>query len=272
MKISIVTPSFNQDQYIERTIKSIITQKGNFDLEYIIMDWWSTDNTINIIKRIEKDLKNWEIKKQCNHLDFIRRSEKDKGQSDAINKWLKLATWDILTYINSDDTYKPGCLNIIAKKLWTSNKMRNYGKCHIIDENDKKIRWRITRYKNLLGKKYSYKKLLSENFISQMTVFWKKEITKDLGFFDKKEHLCMDYEYRLRIWSKHDPLYINEYLANFRFYHTSKSGSTFKKQFKDELKLAKKYAKWKYKISLFIHKINYYKIVWIYNILSFLKK
>lgn len=269
-KISVVTPSFNQDEFIERTILSVISQSWDFDLEYIIMDGWSTDKTVEILKKHEKKIKNWEFKSNKS-IKFIRKSEKDKGQSDAINKWLKIATWDILTYLNSDDTLAPKALENIVKYLWNSDKKRSYWKCKIVDKNDKEIRKPITKYKNILGKKYSYWKLLSENFISQMTVFWKKEIYKELWDFDIKEHLCMDYEYRLRIWEKYNPLYINEHIANFRFYYTSKSGATFKKQFKDEFRLAKKYSQWWHKFSLFLHKINYYKIIIIYNILSFLK-
>lgn len=271
MKISIVTPSFNQAEFIERTILSVITQKWDLDIEYIIMDGWSTDKTVKILKKYEKKIKNWEFKNN-NWIKFIRKSEKDKGQSDAINKWLKIATWDIITYLNSDDTLAPKALKNIIKYLWNSDKKRSYWKCKIVDKKDKEIRKRITKYKALLWKNYSYWKLLSENFISQMTVFWKKEIYKELWDLDINEHLCMDYEYRLRIWVKYDPIYIDKYIANFRFYHTSKSGATFKKQFKDELRLAKKYAKWKFKIALLIHKINYFKIIIIYNILSFLKK
>jgi len=81
----------------------------------------------------------------------------------------------------------------------------------------------------------------------------------------------MDYEYWLRIGEKYNPTYIDAYIANFRLYHTSKSGSRFKMQFQDELRLATKYARGKYGISLFIHKFNYYKITLIYKILQFFK-
>ena len=266
MKVSVITPSYNQKEFIERTIESVTNQKWNFDIEYIIMDGWSNDWTVEILKSYEKKLK-WN-----NRIKFIWKSEKDKWQSDAINKWLKLATWDILTYLNSDDTLEPWALELVVNKLWKSDKKWSYGKCRIIDKEDKEIRKWITLYKNILWRNYSYSKLLSENFISQMTVFWKREVVEKCWYFDEDEHLCMDYEYRLRIGEKYDPLYIPEYVANFRFYYTSKSGAHFNKQFKDELRIAKKYAKWKYKWSIFMHKINCYKIIWSYKILSFIKK
>ena len=266
MKFSIITPSYNQDEFIERTIESVISQKWDFEIEYIVMDWWSKDETVGILRNYEKKLK-WN-----NRITFIRKSEKDNGQSDAINKWLKLATWDILTYLNSDDTLEPGALQLVANNLQKSDKKWSYGKCRIINKEDKEIRKFITWYKNLLWKNYSYSKLLTENFISQMTVFWKREVMEKCWYFDENEHLCMDYEYWLRIWEYFEPLYIPEYIANFRFYQTSKSGAHFDKQFKDELRLAKKYAKWEYKRSILLHKFNYYKITRSYKVLSFLKK
>ena len=266
MRITIVTPSYNQEEFIERTIVSVIDQKWDFDIEYLVMDGWSTDWTVEILKKYEKQLE-WN-----DRITFRRVSEKDKGQSDAINKWLRQSTWDIITYLNSDDTLEPWALQLVVDNLWKSKKRWSYGKCRIIDKEDKEIRKWITCYKNFMWRKYSYAKLLSENFISQMTVFWKREVMEECWYFEVEEHLCMDYEYWLRIGEKYEPLYIPEYVANFRFYHTSKSWSRFEKQFKDELRLAKKYAKWEYKWSILLHKFNYYKIIWSYKVLSFIKK
>ena len=120
MRFSIITPSYNQEEFIERTINSVISQEWNFEIEYIIMDGWSNDSTIKILKEYEKELK-WNER-----IKFIRKSEKDKWLSDAINKWLKQATWDILTYLNSDDTLEPWALQIIANRLWKSDKKWSY--------------------------------------------------------------------------------------------------------------------------------------------------
>lgn len=270
-KISIITPSYNQAEFIERTILSVITQKWDFEIEYIIMDWWSTDKTVEIIKNIQNQIDTWAIQIYCKKVTIMWKSEKDKWQSDAINKGMLVATGDIITYINSDDTYKSDAFEHVIKALSKSWKQRCYGKCAIIDKRDQEIRKPITWYKNFIWKKYSYAKLLTENFISQMTVFWTKEAMKEVWLFNENEHLCMDYEYWLRVWSKFPPIYIPKYIANFRFYQTSKSWSTFMKQFKDELRIAQKHAKWWYKWALFIHQINYYKIITIYKVLSLLK-
>lgn len=253
MKISIITPSFNQVAFIERTILSVLSQNYP-DLEYIVMDGGSTDGTVEILKKYADKI--------------IWRSEKDNGQSDAINKGLRMATGEIAAYLNSDDTYAPGTFEKVAKffednpdKFWV------YGKCKIIDERDQEIRKPITAYKNLLLKKYSYSKLLSENFISQPAVFWKAQIHAQHGFFDETEHYCMDYEFWLRIGQKHPAGVINDNLANFRYYATSKSGGVNKKQFQDELRLAKKFGK-DHPLAIFLHWVNYYKITGIYWVLS----
>lgn len=256
MKISIITPSYNQAQFIERTILSVLNQNYS-NLEYIIIDGGSTDGTVEILKKYSDRI--------------IWKSEKDAGQSDAINKGLKIATGEIVAFLNSDDTYEPNTLQKISdffennlEKKWV------YGKCKIINENDQEIRRPITWYKNLLLKKYSYSKLLSENFISQPAVFWKREIHAELGYFNEQEHFCMDYEFWLRLGAKYPASVINDYLANFRYYANSKSGSVNKKQFQDELRLAKKFGT-DYPLSIILHKVNYYKIVFIYQFLNFLK-
>lgn len=269
MKISIVTPNYNWWVFIERTLLSILTQKWDFELELIIMDGLSTDNSIEEIKKIETMVNKWYFDWNCKNIKFIRKSEKDKGQSDAINKWLQLATGDILSYLNSDDTYEPGTLQTIIEGLGKSNKHRSYGKCKIINEQDQEIRKAITRYKNILWRRYKYSKLLSENFISQMTVFRKRKIVEKIWLFNTNEHLVMDYEYWLRIASKYEPLYINKHLANFRLYTTSKSWSSFVQQFDDELRVAEEFTGDKYKFAIWMHKLNKLKIIVAYKVLWF---
>lgn len=255
MRISIITPSYNQAQFIERTILSVLNQ-GYRDLEYIVMDGGSTDGTVEILKKYSDRI--------------IWRSEKDNGQSDAINKGLKMATGDIVAFLNSDDTYEPGTLKIISDFFQQNPEKRwVYGKCKIINEHDQEIRKPITFYKNLLLKNYSYSKLLAENFISQPATFWRKELHNEIGYFNEEEHFCMDYEFWLRIGKKYPAGVINDYLANFRYYAKSKSGSVNKKQFQDELRLARKHSSTSFPI--FIHWLNYHKITSIYKFINLLK-
>jgi FkbM family methyltransferase len=252
MKISIITPSYNQAPFIERTILSVLNQNYP-DLEYIVMDGGSTDGTVEILKKYSDRI--------------LWKSEKDNGQSDAINKGIKIATGDIIAYLNSDDTYGPDALAAIAQ-FFKKNPTQKwaYGKCRIIDAKDREIRKPITFYKNFLLKKYSYAKLLSENFISQPATFWKREIHEEIGYFNESEHYCMDYEFWLRIGQKYPAGIIDAYLANFRYYPNSKSGEVNKKQFQDELRLAIKFGA-KYPLATLLHRFNYYKITFLYRLL-----
>jgi glycosyltransferase involved in cell wall biosynthesis len=256
MKVSIITPSYNQAEFIERTIQSILGQNYP-DLEYIIMDGGSTDGTIEILKKYSDKI--------------IWKSEKDNGQSDAINKGLRLATGNIVAFLNSDDTYQPMTISKVVDFFKKNpDKKWVYGKCRIINEKDVEIRKPITIYKNILLKNYSFSKLLSENFISQPATFWKKELHDEIGYFNEDEHFCMDYEFWLRIGGKYPAGVINQYLANFRYYSNSKSGSVNKKQFLDELRLAQKFGK-DHELSLLLHKFNYFKITSIYSLLNLIK-
>ncbi|MCB9822875.1 glycosyltransferase [Candidatus Nomurabacteria bacterium] len=252
-KITIVTPSYNQVDFIERTIESILKQDYP-NLQYIVMDGGSKDGTVEILKKYGDKI-TW-------------KSEKDSGQSEAINKGLRLAKGEIVAFLNSDDTYTPGTLYAVAEYFDSHPKTKwAYGKCFIVDKHDKEIRRPITLYKNLLLSKFSYSKLLSENFISQPATFWRREIHDEFGYFDEEDHWCMDYEFWLRIGAKYPAGVINRYLANFRYHLDSKSGQEDKTKFQEEFVLAKKYSDGK-KWPLILHKINYYKITWSYKIMT----
>jgi glycosyltransferase involved in cell wall biosynthesis len=99
IKLSIVTPSFNQGQFLEETILSVLNQ-GYEHLEYIVVDGGSTDNSVEIIRSYEKHLAYWV-------------SEKDRGQVHALNKGLEKVTGDVFAFINSDDVYVPGTFNAV---------------------------------------------------------------------------------------------------------------------------------------------------------------
>jgi GDP-D-mannose 3',5'-epimerase len=252
-KISIITPTYNQANYIERTIKSILDQDYP-NIEYIVMDGGSKDGTVEILKKYSDRI--------------IWKSEKDKGQADAINKGLKIATGDICAYINSDDVYEPGAFKKVAAFFTDNPSMRwVYGKCRIINEDDQEIRKFVTWYKNISLANYSYKKLLVENFISQPATFWKRDLHKELGLFDENEYHVMDYEFWLRVGSKYPAGVIKDYVSNFRFYSNSKSGLQTRERFQDELRVARAYSKGNRIINI-LHKLNYFKIVGAYKIMA----
>jgi len=201
-KISIITPSYNQGKYIERTIKSILDQKYP-NLEYIVMDGGSTDNTIDILK------------KYSNQIDWT--SKKDKGQTAAINEGIKKSTGEILAYLNSDDTYEKDTLKTIAK-FFLDNPKENfvYGKGKHIDENNNYI-------EDYPNQPTNFKHLHGPCPICQPTAFWKRKILNDIGTFDDSLNYAMDYDYWIRVSKKYKLNYLNKYLANTRLYKDTKT-------------------------------------------------
>lgn len=115
LTISIVTPSLNQGRFIERTICSVLSQEGDFHIEYIVMDGGSIDETLSILNKYKNliDCKNWAVR--CAGITFRYWSELDSGQSAAINKAFKLSSGKILAWLNSDDYYAPGTLKVICE-------------------------------------------------------------------------------------------------------------------------------------------------------------
>lgn len=251
-KISIITPSYNQGNFIEQTINSVLKQDYP-NLEFIIIDGGSTDQTIKILQKYNDKI--------------IWLSEKDQGQTDAINKGCKMATGEIIAFINSDDTYINNSLFKVAEYFSNNPKKKwLYGKCRIINEKNIETRKFITWYKNILMKKYSYTKLLCVNFICQPTVFWRKEIFSNSGFFDTTQQYAMDYDFWLRIGQKYPAGFINDRLANFRFHHNSKSAKSFNYQFADDLSLAKKYTN--NKLIILVHYLHNLSILFSYKLIN----
>jgi glycosyltransferase involved in cell wall biosynthesis len=240
MKISIITTNYNTGKYLEKTIKSVLNQKGSFQLEYIITDGLSTDNSIDIIKRYDKEVK--EVK-WGKHIKYRYISEKDKGQSDGINKGLRMATGDIVAFLNSDDVYTEGTLDRVIRYFKDNpDCMWLTGYCRIIDENDKEIRKFVTEYKNNKLRKFTFEQLLIENCISQPSTFWRKEVMNEIGYLDEEYHYSMDQEYWARIASKYKLHLIPEYLAEFRFTSDTKTGSSIEKTLAESRMIAIKYS------------------------------
>ena len=210
--ISIVTPSLNQGEYIERTIQSVLSQ-GYPQLEYIVLDGGSNDNTIDVLSKYTGQI--------------IWKSEKDNGQTQAINKGITLAKGEIITYLNADDLLTPKSLwrvgEIFAKKpkvLWLT------GRCKIINENDDEIRSIISIYKDLLLTTRNRNTLLVTNYISQPATFLRRNLIEKCGLFNEQLHYVMDYEYWLRAWQIAPPLVLKDTLAAFRVHKNAKTTSS----------------------------------------------
>lgn len=177
-RVSVVTPSYNQGQFIEETIRSVLLQ-GYPDLEYIIIDGGSTDGSVDIIRKYEHQLAYWV-------------SESDKGQSDAINKGWCHSRSDIIAWLNSDDTYMPGTLHRVSSAFITCpNVCMVYGSCNLTDEKG-----HITR--NVPAREFDLNTLLLGNFIPQLTVFLRRHVIEKVGLLDTSLHYTMDYDLWLR--------------------------------------------------------------------------
>lgn len=201
MLVSIVTPSFHQDRYIEETIRSVLAQDYP-DIEYLIVDGGSTDHTVNIIRKYEDKLAAWV-------------SEPDRGQTDAINKGFACAKGDILAWINSDDTYEPGAVSAAVKYLQEHpDTGMVYGDCNYIDESGDvigKFNAAQTDYR-LLRRGYTH--------IPQQTMFFRASLWKQIGPLDPSFYFAMDYDLWTRIARRSQIKYIPQTWANFRL-HTS---------------------------------------------------
>lgn len=182
-KLTIITPSYNQGAYLERTILSVLNQ-GYANLEYIIIDGGSTDNSVDIIRRYEKYLSYWV-------------SEKDKGQVDAINKALNRATGEWIGFQNSDDVYFPGTFAALSQTISAQPEAEIlYGDLHLIDLHDK-----ATELLKTLP--FSFRAQLIEGMqIHNQTLFFKKRLVDNYGLFDTTFRFAFDYEFITRYLSK----------------------------------------------------------------------
>ncbi|MFA4995829.1 MAG: glycosyltransferase family 2 protein [Patescibacteria group bacterium] len=229
MKLTIVTPSYNQGQFISDTLQSILRQELDFELEYLIFDAVSTDDTKEIVSKYSQKFKKKDI-------DFRFISEKDKGQSDAINKGWKVATGDIITYINSDDYYEPNALARVIRYFQANPEINwAYGGCNLVSENGHV-------YSTSKPKKYSKNQLLNYCNIPQPACFFRKKTLKQCGMMREDLHLGMDYDLWLRFAEKYPAGIMDFVVANMRHQSSGKTGSQSMASLKTVYALAKQHS------------------------------
>lgn len=210
LKISIITPSFNQGEYIEQTIDSVLSQ--NYPgLEYIIIDGGSTDNTVEVIKKYEKHLAYWV-------------SEKDEGQSDAINKGLGVATGEVINWINSDDYYEKGALTAIADAFQVKEVNVVCGKGKIVRQDGMFVgNSRGTDvYDDNLAKTIGWAR------IDQPETFFRRQVLEKTGLLNPNWHYVMDKAWWVNYLLSFglDGIHkFDEVLVNFRLHEASKTVS-----------------------------------------------
>ena len=185
-KISIVTPSFNQGLFLEETILSVLGQ-GYPNLEYFIIDGGSSDNSVEIIKKFENRLSFW-----C--------SEKDNGQSQAINKGFSMATGDIFAWLNSDDILMPHSLFLMANEYNSagSSNILYFGDCIRFKESLSGV----TCFGSNVTADSTKFDLKICDYIIQPSSFWSKEIWIDVGPLNESLYYTFDWEWFLRAKEK----------------------------------------------------------------------
>jgi len=242
--ISIITPSFNQGEYLEETIRSVISQEGDFYIDYLIMDGGSTDKSVDIIKKYADliNKRNWE--KKCLGIDLTWVSEKDAGQTDAINKGFKMARGEVVSWINSDDMYFPGSFSVVFNHF-SQNPDDDFvfGDGDVIDETGE-LQWEwLSRPYNLkLLKSYHFLWNDFTNYIMQQATFWKRVVFDKIGMLDFSLHYSMDIEYWIRAGEEglkltHIPLK----LGKFRLIPGTKSLSSDTAFWPENLEIFRRY-------------------------------
>lgn len=214
-RISIITPSFNQAEFLDRTIRSVLDQ-GYPNLEYIIIDGGSKDGSVEIIRKYADRLAYWV-------------SEPDRGQSHAINKGLQRATGEWVGWQNSDDVYFPGTFAQLAEaaRRWPRADMI-CGDMQIIDEQDKLIR-------HMRYVQPNYTSMLAEGMVlTNQAAFWRSGLHARVGWLDESLHYHFDYDWFLRVLRVGDHArHVPQFWGALR-YHDATKTSTSQSKFAEE--------------------------------------
>ena len=221
--ISIITPSYNQGQFLEETILSVLNQDYP-NLEYIIIDGGSTDNSVNIIKKYENRLDYW-------------ISEPDNGQTEAINKGFKKTTGDILGWLNSDDLLLHGALSALVACFEAHPEAGFvYGDYQMINRDGRVLFQRSVP-------DYDFGVLVyGRSLMTQPATFFRRSVLEQIGYLDEQFDFCMDLEFWIRAAVKRIMFQsLRVPLAANRLHNDAKTSTQRQKLIEQHLKIVKKY-------------------------------
>ena len=248
-KITIVTPSYEQGIYIEETMRSVLLQNYP-NLEYIIIDGGSKDETINTIKKYENKIDYWV-------------SEPDNGQSDAINKGFGKATGKIIAWINSDDYYRPQAFYFAAKKLREIELGLLYGNASYYYEDKNEF-----SFIDVIKEKLKFH-LPFDLGLTQPATFWTKNLWNRVGILDISLHFGFDWEWYLRTSKIIDFIPCDKEFAIYRIHKSHKTGSGGEKRANELLEILNRYNFEEY--ANIIKKLGKYKLI-LHRIVKFTSK
>ena len=262
MKVSIVTPSFNQWQFIERTLQSVACQVGA-EIEHVVIDGGSTDNTVEVLKNFSPPVR-WV-------------SKKDKGQTDAVNQGIRATDGEIIGWLNSDDIYYPGAVARVVEYFDQHPEIDVvYGMADHIDLEDQAFEY-------YPSEPWDFERLKETCFICQPALFLRRRVLEKHGLLDETLNYCMDYEYWLRLGKAGVRFaYLEEKLAGSRLYAENKTlaarvevhkeiNDMFKKSFAkvpDRWLFNYAHAVVESKIDRLLHPMRFVIQIWLHTILA----
>ena len=219
--VSIITPSYNQAEFVEETILSVLNQDYP-NVEHIVMDGSSSDGTLDILRRYRDRI--------------IWLSEPDRGQADAINKGLRIAQGEVLAYLNSDDLYLPGAVRSVVEHFAAHPRVGlAYGDCQVIGPCGQPLR-------SITAPEPSLRRLIHlAEFIPQPAAFWRRKVMDRVGMLDQDLHYALDYDFFVRVAQLFPMSHIDKPLAAFRLHGTSKTMSGEEAHWRECLEISRRY-------------------------------
>lgn len=228
MKFTIITPNKNGGRFLEEAIQSVLHQReAGIDVEYIVLDGGSTDASQVILSRYKREIS-----------QII--CEPDSGPVSAINKGLKIATGEVIAWLNADDCYHFGTLKRVSVTLsFHKESALCFGACRIIDVQGREIRRNITRFKEAFFPFSSRFTIQCLNYISQPAMFFRRSALEAAGYLREDMVAAWDYDFILRLWQQGGAAHVlGAPLADFRWHPGSISARRFTVQFKEEFDAA----------------------------------